>query len=65
MLVFFICYAVGVGLIDDAYKYVWFVLILLLLCLFAIVWMQVCDVSLGEDEEMLQQLLFFLLQGRS
>ena len=34
-------------------------MILLLLCLFGIVWMQV-DVSLGEDEEILQHLLFFL-----
>ena len=41
------------------------VLILLLLCLFGIVWMQDGDVPLGEDEEILQQLLFFLSHGGS
>ena len=40
LLVGFLCYVVGVGLTDDAYQYVCFVLILLLLCLFDIVWMQ-------------------------
>ncbi len=51
LLVGFLCYVVGIGLTYDAYQYVWFVLILLLLCLFDIVWMQVGDVSLDEDEE--------------
>lgn len=42
-----------------------FVLILLLLCLFGIGWMQVGEVSLGEDEEILQQLLVFIPHGGS
>ena len=34
LLVGFLCYVVGVGLTDNTYQYVYFVLILLLLCLF-------------------------------
>ena len=65
LLVGFLYYAVGIRLTDDAFHCLWFVLILLLLCLFYIVWIQVGDVSLGEDEEILQQLLFFLRPGGS
>jgi len=59
LLIEFLYYVVGIGLTDDAYQYVWFVLLLLLLCLFGIDWTQVADVSFDEDEEILQQLLSF------
>jgi len=64
LLVDFLCYVVGVGLTDDAYQYVCFVLILHLLCLFNIVWMQVGDVSFGEYEEISSSFYFsFRMMG--
>jgi len=58
LLVDFLYYAVGIGLSDYAYQYLWFVLILLLLCLFGIVWLQGQCCFVGKDGDNLQQLLF-------
>jgi len=65
LLVEFLYYAVGIGLTNDAYQYVWFCTDTTLAMSF---WQSQCridDISLDEDEDILQKLLPLVPHGGS